>query len=184
MYKISNLFPFNKMVATNPSFGISAQKLDAKYDNHYNLGISMRPSLSVDKFERNKISFGAGMEEKKITQKDINAKLAELYMVGITEPEYAKTTVTPGEDIATEKIEKFYDENKILRKEVATAVSGYISSVTLFDEKGRETYFAERTFKNDSVPMLHLAKYHTSYENNIVSKNCNFEDYKISELDI
>ncbi len=129
MYKISNLFPFNKMVATNPSFGISAQKLDAKYDNHYNLGISMRPSLSVDKFERNKISFGAGMEESKL-----NSKILEVFSYDLEQPSYAKETITEHEELPFIYLRRFWDSDGKLAKEIEEDSSGNIRRIILYQD--------------------------------------------------
>lgn len=209
MFKISNLFPFNKVAAAKtasipqqvqkfdismqaplkedtfvksetsqvPQNSVVTETIDNSKDTTYNENKDVKSSKECE-------TAGVVMSEKKITDEDINKKLAELYMVGITEPEYAKTEVSPGEDFTTKKIESFYDSNDVLRKKVVTAVAGYVSSVTLFDEEARETYFVKRTFENDSVPMLHIAKYYTSYENDSVSKSWKYEDYKISELDI
>lgn len=159
MYKISNLFPFNKMVATNPSFGISAQKLDAKYDNHYNLGISMRPSLSVDKFERNKISFGAGMEEKKRpSSEEVWAKVREVCVSGIEEPEYEKETFEPDNEAPSTFIRCHYDKNGVLRRKSVENYHDALEQLDLYNEEGALTASFIITVSR-STPYVNVRKY-------------------------
>ena len=89
------------------------------------------------------------MSEIQDVEHKINKIVEDFFFQGIIEPPYKRIEHEEDEYDCFNTINRFYDENNVLRKETTTDKNGYILNIVLYDENEKIIFKGNKTISDD-----------------------------------